>query len=241
MNKKIVTWLDHQFYKKIENRWDDRAFREVILKNLRPDFTILDIGAGRGRIKEMDFKNLAKEVYGVDPDERVADNPLLHKGFVGLGDYMPFFEDEKFDLIFSDNVFEHVEKPEKLFNEVNRVLKPCGVFINKTPNRWHYMPIIASITPTSFHKFINKIRGRDESDTFPTYYQLNSRSAQKRYAKSTGFIIEKFTMLESRPEYMRISFLTYPFGIIYERIVNRLKINFMKAVLISVIRKKRYS
>lgn len=238
MNKKIVSWLDRTFYRNIENRWDDRYLREVILEYLKPEFTVLDIGAGRGRIKEMDFKALSHRVYGVDPDKRVVENPLLHEGFEGLGDNMPFFQDAQFDMIFSDNVFEHVEHPEKLFNEVNRVLKPKGLFINKTPNKFHYMPLVASITPTSFHKFINRLRGRDESDTFPTFYRANSRSAQKRHATLAGFKVERFIIVESRPEYMRMTFLTYPFGIIYERLVNLLRIHSMKAVLISVMTKK---
>lgn len=238
MNKKIISWLDRIFYPGIENRWDDKALRETILKYLKEEDVILDIGAGRGRILEMNFKNLVQRIDGVDPDERVVDNPLLHKGHLGLGDNMPFFEDNEFDIVFSDNVFEHVEYPEKLFQEVCRVLKPSGLFINKTPNKWHYMPIIASLTPTSFHKFINKRRGRDESDTFPTYYRANTRIAQTRYSETTDLKIKEFIMIESRPEYMRMMFITYPFGIIYERLVNYFSLNSAKSVLISVIFKE---
>ncbi len=238
MNAKIIGWFDRTFYSKTTDRWDDRHLRSVILKYISKDQHVLDIGAGRGRILEMDFKNLATRVEGVDPDERVVENPLLDKGHIGLGDDMPFFENDTFDLVFSDNVLEHVEHPEKLFSEVSRVTKPGGFFINKTPNRWHYMPLIASITPTSFHKFVNKLRGRESSDTFPTYYRANSRKSQRTYATASGFKVKEFIMLENRPEYMRMIFVTYPFGIIYERLVNWFSLNFAKSVLISVFVKE---
>ena len=61
---------------------------------------------------------------------------------------------------------EHLEDPETVFGEINRVLKPGGIFLFKTPNRRHYMPLIAQLTPYRFHQFINKLRGRDSEDTF---------------------------------------------------------------------------
>ena len=80
--------------------------------------------------------------------------------------------EDNFDLVFSDNVMEHIENPDQIFSEVHRVLKPGGIFIFKTPNKFHYMPIIAMITPHSFLRWINAKRGRDETDTFPTRYNV---------------------------------------------------------------------
>ena len=112
LNKKIVKWIDQAFYKNVSDRWDDKILREYILKYLSPKVKLLDIGAGRGRIKEMDFRGYANLIEGVDPDPLVIDNPLIDKGYVGLADCMPFFEDDRFDIIFCDNVLEHVEHPE---------------------------------------------------------------------------------------------------------------------------------
>lgn len=44
------------------------------------------------------------------------------------GTEIPFPEDE-FDIIFSNQVFEHVRYPEKLLIEVSRTLKPSGQFL----------------------------------------------------------------------------------------------------------------
>jgi 2-polyprenyl-3-methyl-5-hydroxy-6-metoxy-1,4-benzoquinol methylase len=76
--------------------------------------------------------------------------------------------------VFPDNVLEHLYEPEEVFREVARVLKPGGVFLFKTPNKWHYMPTIAQLTPHGFHRAVNRWRGRAEIDIFPTRYRANT-------------------------------------------------------------------
>lgn len=43
------------------------------------------------------------------------------------------FENESFDLFITQDVMEHVFKPDKAFNEVARVLKPNGMYIFTVP------------------------------------------------------------------------------------------------------------
>ncbi|WP_157208627.1 class I SAM-dependent methyltransferase [Mariniflexile maritimum] len=233
MNKTLVALIDKTFYPKTEDRWDDKIFRNEILNVIKPSSIVLDIGAGRGRILEMDFKGLCTKIYGVDPDEGVLQNPLIHEGYLGLADSMPYFEDNYFDLVFCDNVLEHVENPVPFYNEVYRVLKTGGVFLSKTPNKYHYMPIIARSTPTSFHKFYNKLRGRDYHDTFPTFYRANCYKDYKKFSKTSKFNISFVKFFSGRPEYLRLFFLTYIVGVIYERTVNSFNINFFKTIIIT--------
>ena len=238
INKKIVKLLDKCFYSKYKNNWDDLMFRNAVLKNINKDSIVLDIGAGAGIVKEMNFSDIAKEVHGVDPDERVVNNPNLTKGYIGTAENMDYFADNTFDLIICDNVLEHISDKEAFLKEVKRVLKPGCLFMAKTPNFYHYMPIIASLTPDCFHEFYNKLRGRTEDDTFPTLYRLNTKRSISKSAKKTGFSVEKISYFEGRPEYLRINFLTYIFGIIYERIVNIFKLNCFKIILICELKKK---
>ena len=88
-------------------------------------------------------------------------------------------------MVFADNVMEHLANPYKVFKELSRVLKPDGLLLFKTPNRSHYMPLISRLTPLSFHKFINKIRGRS-TDTFPTHYLVNSRFKLQNWLRELG-------------------------------------------------------
>lgn len=193
--------------------------RDRVTARVEADMSILDLGAGRGAVRHMNFRGQVRRVVGLDPDPRVVDNPFLDEGVQGLGDHIPF-PDEGFDLVICDNVLEHVEEPAQVLREVARVLRPGGRFIAKTPNRSHYMPLIARLTPTSFHRFVNRLRGRSETDTFPTQYRINTPRAVQEYAALAGLAVDSIQLIESRPEYLRMTAPTYLLGALYERFVN---------------------
>lgn len=214
-----VRRLDRRFYPDVPSNWDDELFRRRVLEHLDPDAEVLDLGAGAGIVGQMDFRGCAKRVCGVDLDPRVLDNEFLDEGRVATANSIPY-ADECFDVVVSNNVLEHLDEPETVFSEVARVLKPGGLFLFKTPNKTHYMPLIARVTPHGFHAWVNKMRGRKVVDTFPTRYRANSRRDIHRLARRAGLEVQCLERIEGRPEYMRLSVLLYPFGILYERIVN---------------------
>lgn len=216
---RFTHWIDRNWYSEFGTNWDDLLFRERILANIKPDSIVLDLGAGAGIVSQMNFKGLAKKVCGVDLDPRVVDNPMLDEGRVSDAGGIPY-EDALFDTVFSDNVFEHLDEPLAVYREVARVLKPGGVLLFKTPNKWHYMPTIARMTPHGFHQFVNRLRGRAEVDTFPTRYRTNTKGDVQRLAAAAGFSVESVERIEGRPEYLRMTWPTYLVGSLYERIVN---------------------
>ena len=218
---KIIDLLDQYLYPRFGAHWDDNIFRTQLERVIQNDSVCLDYGAGRGILPQMNFMNKAKFVAGVDVDEAIFENQYLSEcKLINLSDPKIPYEDEKFDVVYSNNVLEHIERPITVFSEIFRVLKPCGVFLSKTPNWLHYVPLIASLTPVTFHKFYNKMRGRKEVDTFPTFYNCNSRNSITRYANQSGFSILSINFIEGRPEYLRLFFLSYLLGFIYEKIIN---------------------
>lgn len=236
-NSRVVRWMDRRFYSGYEYNWDDALFRVEIMKYLRKEGTILDVGAGAGIVPQMNFRGLVKRVCGVDPDPRVVANAHLDEGRVALAESIPF-ADASFDLAFSDNVLEHLSDPAAGFREIARVLKPGGVFLAKTPNKWHYMPLIARLTPHRFHQYINKKRGRESIDTFPTLYRANTSREIAEYAHEAGIHVCAILLKEGRPEYLRLNPLTYLFGWIYEYIVNHIPgLSRFRILLIAILRK----
>lgn len=217
----LTNWMDRTLYPRFGKNWDNQLFRERILTHIdqQSAISILDLGAGAGIIEQMNFKGIAGRICGIDPDPRVTTNPFLDEGKEAMGEKIPY-PDASFDLVFSVNVLEHLEQPEKVFVEVHRVLKSGGVLLVKTPNKWHYMPLIASLTPHGFHQWFNQKRGRASDDTFPTRYRANSPAALARLARATGLEVVKADVIEGRPEYMRLFALTYLFGWLYEKAVN---------------------
>lgn len=235
---KIVSWFDNRLYPGFEANWDDELFRDRILGHLkRKPMDVLDLGAGAGIVTQMNFHGIARRICGVDPDPRVVENPYLDEGKVGFGEAVSY-PDESFDLIFADNVLEHLPEPEKVFLEVHRLLRPGGVFLAKTPNKLHYMPLIAWISPHWFHRWVNKWRGRESQDVFPTLYNANTITDVCDLASLAGFQIKSTELIEGRPEYLRMSAITYIFGWLYEKLVNSTDFLDMFRVLLVIEMKK---
>ena len=177
-------------------------------------------------------------MHGADLDPRVLENNYLDHGCITNASNTPY-DDNSFDLVFADNLMEHLTDPLTVFKEIKRILKPGGSLIFKTPNKNHYVPIIARFTTHSFHSWVNKKRGRSEIDTFKTEYLCNSRSQVSKLASSVELEVKEIAFVEGRPEYLRFSTITYFFGIIYEKLVNSFDLfMYLRVVMVVRIEKK---
>lgn len=232
-----VAWMDRTLYPNHPDEWDEWAFRERILAHVRPDSVMLDLGAGAGVVGQMNFRGAGAHICGIDPDPRVKENLYLDEARIGSGENIPY-PDNSFDIVFSCNVLEHLADPAAVFKEVHRVLKPGGVYLVKTPNRWHYVAMLATLTPLWFHRLVKRRMGRDDADTFPTLYRANSRRALQRLAQESSLSLASFERTEGRPEYLRRNPVTYVFGWLYERSVNLLPgLHRFRVVILAEMRK----
>lgn len=233
----MVDRLDRALYPRQSSNWDDCLFRDRILSHLSPEAIILDIGAGAGIVQQLNFKGMVAKVCGIDLDPRVKCNPMLDEGRLSDASRIPY-PDATFDVAFADNVMEHLADPMVVLGEVRRVLRPGGVFLFKTPNKTHYMPMIARMTPHRFHRFVNRLRGRAEEDTFPTLYRANTVADVRKLAASAGLKVDRLERIEGRPEYLRITWPTYLVGAAYERVVNAFDfLAIFRILLIAQLRK----
>lgn len=237
MNRKICAWIDKTFYPNYTNRWDDLLFGKELIQHLSLDVLLLDLGAGSGTNHYMNFRGKVARVVGVDPDPSVLQNPFLDEAKIGKGENIPY-KDREFHIIISVNTLEHLDNPEYVFKEVYRVLKPGGLFMIKTPNKRHYVPLISRLTPMWFHKFWNKMRGVEEKDVFPTKYKANDSRGLFQLVNMAGFAVISMELYEGRPEYLRIFWPLYFIGLIYERIVNQFSsLKNFRSIIIATFRK----
>lgn len=149
--------IDNDIYNKLGSRWytafDDpvailRAETEltnpwiisILERTFAKDCAILDVGCGGGfhtnKLSNAGFSN----VSGIDLSAQSIDvakefnTGLKVKYYVGDAYHLPF-PDNSFDAVISIDFLEHVDKPEAIIQEVNRVLKKEGLFFFHTFNR----------------------------------------------------------------------------------------------------------
>jgi len=121
-------------------------YRYVIEKiaELAPDddLVILDYGCGLGEIVER-CRELNIRAFGVEKFYAGANSRQIAEERRLLGDVIHEleddgripFDDEYFDLVVSNQVFEHVEDLENVVKEVARVLKPNGSLLCLFPSK----------------------------------------------------------------------------------------------------------
>lgn len=201
---------------------------------------ILEIGSGPPN-PTTDFLATVGSVRGVDIDPDISLNTALRSSHVLTGEDYPF-PDNTFDACVSNYVVEHVDDPAGHLREIQRVLKPGGVYVFRAPNFYHYVSIISHITPHWFHELVaNRLRNLppESHDPYPTRYRMNTRSAVHRHASELGFEIDELRLIEKEPMYGLSSRLLFFTFMAYERIVNRFDaLEGLRANILAVLRKR---
>jgi ubiquinone/menaquinone biosynthesis C-methylase UbiE len=96
---------------------------------------ILDVGCGLGMYVSR-FRQFSDDVYGVDidPDKVAQASEWLPNLRVSAAESLPF-DDNTFDVIFLNEVIEHVDDDRQTIREAYRVLAPGGHAVIYAPNR----------------------------------------------------------------------------------------------------------
>lgn len=115
---------------------DVSDFMEGLSGQVQSDMHVLDLGCGVGRMTAL-LASHFERVVGVDvADEMIKDARNMHADvenlsfYVNDGSSLSDFPDDSFDLVLSYSVLPHLPMAvcESYFKEVNRILKPNGLF-----------------------------------------------------------------------------------------------------------------
>ena len=157
----------------------------------------LDIGAGHRihsgwkGVSSEELASRAGYLAGCDVGADVLNHPHLHDKRIADAAHLPW-DDATFDLVTANMVVEHLARPEAVFREVHRVLKPGGAFVFVTPNRRH--PIIrvaAFLVPPPVRRLYGiVVERRPAEEVFTTEYRCNTVRDIARLAGQTGFDAE---------------------------------------------------
>lgn len=115
-----------------------------------PSKKVLEVGSGFGTNLAVWIKRFQIDGYGVEPgsigfnegfigsQQLFAANGLeAGRIFDSTGEVLPF-PDESFDIVYSANVLEHTEYPERVLAESVRVLRKGGILHMEMPNFLSY-------------------------------------------------------------------------------------------------------
>jgi ubiquinone/menaquinone biosynthesis C-methylase UbiE len=142
----------------------DQVQTELAFSLLKPekDMRILDIGCGTGNFS-IKLAKMGLDVTGIDVSEKmlkVAENKAKEEGlninFINMDAHDMIFEDNSFDAALSMAVIEFIDKPEKILNEIFRVVKKGGKILIGTINRdskWGEMYLSKKFKENSVFKY----------------------------------------------------------------------------------------
>jgi 2-polyprenyl-3-methyl-5-hydroxy-6-metoxy-1,4-benzoquinol methylase len=189
----------------------DVFYEATVARLVRDGANWLDVGCGRGIFPSNDrlAQTLAlrcKNLVGVDPDETVEENPLVHvRARCTIEDFQ---SRTAFDLVTLRMVAEHISRPEPALDSLARLTKPGGKVVVYTVNRWSPASLAAWITPFKLHHAIKSLLwGTEEKDTFPVAYQMNTRGCLRRLFEAHGFREAHFAYLDDLRTFFRIRLL----------------------------------
>lgn len=216
------------------------GLHEAIRERLPERCRILDLGCGINTDLEP-YRTANREVWGADFQE----HPELRHGewfrLLGKGGRVPF-PDGHFDLVVAVMVLEHVADPRSFLREVARVLKPGGHFIGHTISGTHYvtwMRRLIGLLPHGVNqKLVKRLYGRDEVDTFPAFYRLNTAPRLRRFA-STARMEMVGIRRYADPGYFRFAWTLESVAIIADRVLDAVQPGWGRLYLTITIGKPR--
>lgn len=172
-----------------------------------PGKRILEIGSGFCIFLSVTRRDYGMESYGVEPAAEGFDSSfavgqeiLREYGFEpdivknASGEALPW-PDDYFDLVYSTNVLEHTENPDKVISEALRTLKPggCAQFIYPNYGSFfegHYaLPWIPHM-PKKLAKIWVRLWGRDPA--FIDTLQFLTEKDVRRWAELPGLEVIGF-------------------------------------------------
>lgn len=168
----------------------DDYYESIVSQLVQPGVSWADIGCGRDifpQNADLAAKLAARcdYVYGIDPDDNVKENRLVHGYFQGL------VEDcdttREFDVVTLRMVAEHIVNPEAAMARIVRLARPGGRVVVYTPYKWSPMSVAATLVPFALHNPLKRLIWDSEArDTFPTAYKLNTHHDLQRHAAGAG-------------------------------------------------------
>ena len=161
---------------------------DLLRQALGPSASVLEAGCGR-TTRLARFRDRIDRLVGVDLDESGGrmNESLDEFAVADLCGTLPF-PDGTFDLVYSNFVVEHLERPPAAFAEWHRVLRPGGSVVVVTSNRSNPLMAAARVLPQGLRTVIKgRGPGAAARDVFPARYRANTPEVLTSQLGQAGF------------------------------------------------------
>lgn len=157
-------------------------FINLIKNNIKKEnFSLLEIGPGKGKFASIFSGNKKHKYFGLEVNI-IAAKKLRKKGFnVITGSYPKFtIKNEKFDVIYSNQVFEHMKNRDEATSYIissKKMLKKGGLIVISSPeiNFWGVTFFAGDYThsfPTSIHSVKQILMDNDLDIIYSNFYTM---------------------------------------------------------------------
>lgn len=161
----------------------DEAFQEFLCQK-RPG-RWLDVGCGQNPFVREYGANFSFAA-GCDMEPSLV--PCAHRPFV-LADALSLpFAPASFDLVTLYFAAEHFDRVGDALRELNRVLRPGGLFLCLTSDRKYWASRLNRLMPENLKRaLLGLFAGQKEQDIFKAHYRFNDADQVPRLLEQTGF------------------------------------------------------
>jgi len=236
IKKQLLNVYNYPLLSKEETNANQKKIRDTEWKAVAPYIKVgaefLDVGCGAGYAMHRAATELNCQVYGIDPDPGGHGVGRTGSGYTVPVDHIKQafaesipFKSNRFDIVYSSHVLEHVNDEQQSLREMKRVLKDDGTFIIGMPSAsMAWVNLWTQLLFTSHHRFVNfflspfittgKIKFwqvfvpvSHSFDTHTIFYDIRHYKVENwKKAVSQEFIVEK-TLLPAfypYPEYRQL-------------------------------------
>ena len=225
-------------------RYSQYVYEDILNEEISGGENWLDLGCGHHLLPEWrlaeEKKLIAKanQVIGLDYDlPSLVKHRTIKTKVQGSATELPFAEG-LFEIVTANMVVEHLDDPQVQFREVNRVLKPGGLFIFHTPNEYGHFSMMRKMVPGFAVKKLSKLLdGRDAEDVFEVHYKANNEKAIEKLAKETGFETKEIKLVSSDAVFAIVPPLAVA-ELIWIKILKAESLKSLRTNIIAVLKKK---
>jgi SAM-dependent methyltransferase len=191
----------------------DEYYETLVSKLVNEGTAWIDVGCGRDlfpynrRLGDVLSKR-CPVLVGADPCDNLDENQHVRRRIKeSLEDIRT---EETFTLATLRMVVEHITRPEPALASLARLVRPGGLVVVYTINRWSPLSLVAKALPfTLHHPIMARVWRAKEKDTFQVSYLMNTRGRLRELFESHGFRERSFRYLDDCRTFFRFPLLHY--------------------------------